>query len=110
MLIVDGVDPETVRTILETDVHLTAGRHMDGYSVLETMAGFAPTMGIIGTVMGLINVLTQLSDPENLGHSNCGCIHSYFVWCGFSQPALDANRKQTQAEECGRSKGQRVNH
>jgi chemotaxis protein MotA len=69
MLIVDGVDPETVRTILETDAHLAEGRHKDGYGMLEAMAGFGPTMGIIGTVMGLINVLSRLADPENLGHS-----------------------------------------
>jgi chemotaxis protein MotA len=69
MLVVDGVDPEVVRNILETDTHLVAQRHKDGYSMLAAMGGFAPTMGIIGTVMGLINVLSHLSDPENLGHS-----------------------------------------
>lgn len=69
MLIVDGVDPAVVRDILETDTHLVSQRHKEGYSVLEAMGGFAPTMGIIGTVMGLINVLSHLSDPENLGHS-----------------------------------------
>jgi chemotaxis protein MotA len=69
MLIVDGVDPAVVRDILETDTHLVSERHKGGYSMLESMAGFGPTMGIIGTVMGLINVLSQLSDPENLGHS-----------------------------------------
>jgi chemotaxis protein MotA len=69
MLVVDGVDPAVVRDILETDTHLVAQRHKDGYSMLAAMGGFAPTMGIIGTVMGLINVLSHLSDPENLGHS-----------------------------------------
>ncbi len=69
MLVVDGVDPAMVRDILETDTHLVSQRHKEGYSMLEAMGGFGPTMGIIGTVMGLINVLSQLSDPENLGHS-----------------------------------------
>ena len=69
MLVVDGVDPDTVRAILETDAEQAEARHKEGYIVFETMAGFGPTMGIIGTVMGLINVLSRLSDPENLGHS-----------------------------------------
>jgi chemotaxis protein MotA len=69
MLVVDGVDPALVRDILETDSHLVSQRHKEGYSMLEAMGGFAPTMGIIGTVMGLVNVLSHLSDPENLGHS-----------------------------------------
>ena len=69
MLVVDGVDPAVVRDILETDTHLVAERHKGGFSMLESMAGFGPTMGIIGTVMGLINVLSRLSDPEKLGES-----------------------------------------
>lgn len=69
MLVVDGVDPDTVRTILETDAEQAETRHKEGYSILETMAGFGPTMGIIGTVMGLVNVLSRLSDPEHLGES-----------------------------------------
>jgi chemotaxis protein MotA len=69
MLIVDGVDPDVVRDIMETDTHLVSQRHKGGYSMLEAMGGFAPTMGIIGTVMGLVNVLSQLSEPEGLGHS-----------------------------------------
>jgi chemotaxis protein MotA len=69
MLIVDGVDPAVVRDILDTDTHLVSERHKAGYNMLQAMGGFAPTMGIIGTVMGLINVLSQLENPENLGHS-----------------------------------------
>jgi chemotaxis protein MotA len=69
MLIVDGVDPAVVQDILETDTHLVSERHKTGYSMLQAMGGFGPTMGIIGTVMGLINVLSQLENPEDLGHS-----------------------------------------
>ena len=66
-LIVDGVDPKVVREILETDAGLMGQRHLGGYSVLDAMGGFAPTMGIIGTVMGLVNVLGNLSEPGELG-------------------------------------------
>jgi len=67
MLVVDGVDPKVVREILRSDTAAMAHRHKQGYAMLEAMGGFAPTMGIIGTVMGLINVLGNLSDPSNLG-------------------------------------------
>jgi chemotaxis protein MotA len=66
-LIVDGVDPKVVREILETDAGLMGQRHTGGYSVLDAMGGFAPTMGIIGTVMGLVNVLGNLAEPGELG-------------------------------------------
>lgn len=67
MLVVDGTDPELTREILTRDVEGMAERHERGYGMLTSMGGFAPTMGIIGTVMGLIHVLSSLEDPEHLG-------------------------------------------
>lgn len=69
MLVVDGVDPAQVRAILEIEVHHMQERHGQGIGLLNSMGGFAPTMGIIGTVMGLITVLKNLSDPGSLGKS-----------------------------------------
>lgn len=66
-LIVDGVDPELVRSILETELSFVESRHEAGAAVFEAAGGFAPTMGIIGTVMGLIHVLGNLSDVAKLG-------------------------------------------
>lgn len=67
MLVVDGVDPKQVRAILHTDNTAMAQRHQEGYGMLEAMGGYAPTMGIIGTVMGLVHVLSSLEDPSGLG-------------------------------------------
>jgi chemotaxis protein MotA len=72
MLVVDGVDPAQVRTILEIDVHHMQERHGMGIKFFNAAGGFAPTMGIIGTVMGLITVLKNLSDPSSLGKSIAG--------------------------------------
>ena len=69
MLVVDGTDPEVVQSVLEIDSQVLEERHKAGYEVLEAMGGFAPTMGIIGTVMGLISVLSNLSDVSKLGPS-----------------------------------------
>ena len=64
---VDGSDPEEIRDILEQDVDAMKARHRTGAKFFSDMAGFAPTMGIIGTVMGLLHVLQNLSTPATLG-------------------------------------------
>lgn len=69
LLVVDGSDPALVREVLETEIDAMQRRHRAGYGLLEAMGGYAPTMGIIGTVMGLVNVLSRLEDPAELGHS-----------------------------------------
>ncbi|NPV27808.1 MAG: flagellar motor protein [Firmicutes bacterium] len=66
-LIIDGTDPELTRNMLETEMYAVEQRHKVGISMFEAAGGYAPTMGIIGTVMGLIQVLSNLSDPSSLG-------------------------------------------
>ncbi len=66
-MIVDGVDPGLVRSVLETDIQFVENRHEAGAAIFEAAGGFAPTMGIIGTVMGLIHVLGNLSNVSRLG-------------------------------------------
>lgn len=68
-LVIDGTDPELVRQVLEIDLTLMEKRHEDGYSAWEQMGGFSPTFGIMGTVLGLVKVLSNLSDPSSLGPS-----------------------------------------
>jgi chemotaxis protein MotA len=64
---VDGSDPEEIREVLEADLDAMKSRHRAGAKFFADMAGFAPTMGIIGTVMGLLHVLQNLSTPDTLG-------------------------------------------
>lgn len=68
-LVVDGTDPQAVRSIMETDIAFMEKRHKAGASILETAGGFAPTMGIIGTVVGLVHVLSNLSTPDKMAES-----------------------------------------
>ncbi len=68
-LVVDGTDPELVREILEAEIDGMAARHHAGALPFEKAGGFAPTIGIIGTVMGLVHVLQNLSAPATLGPS-----------------------------------------
>ncbi|WP_250160290.1 motility protein A [Clostridiisalibacter paucivorans] len=67
MLIVDGTDPELVRNILETELIFTEERHGEGQGIFETMGTFAPAFGMIGTLIGLINMLKELEDPSTVG-------------------------------------------
>jgi chemotaxis protein MotA len=66
-LVVDGTDPEELREILEADITSLKSRHKAGAKFFSDMGGFAPTLGIIGTVTGLIHVLQNLSSPGSLG-------------------------------------------
>lgn len=74
-LVIDGTDPEITREILESNISVLEKRHKVGIHVFEAAGGFAPTMGIIGTVMGLVHVLGNLSDPNSLS----GAIASAFI-------------------------------
>jgi chemotaxis protein MotA len=68
-LIVDGTDPTLVREILEIETGYMEERHKSAATLFQLAGGFAPTMGIVGTVMGLINVLANMSDAASLGPS-----------------------------------------
>ncbi|GBL59939.1 flagellar motor protein [Pseudomonas citronellolis] len=67
-LLVDGVEPEAIRSILEVDLFNQEGRDLQAAKVFEAMGGYAPTIGIIGAVMGLIHVMGNLADPSQLGN------------------------------------------
>jgi chemotaxis protein MotA len=68
-LVVDGSDPALVREVLDAEIDGMAARHALGSGIFEKAGGFAPTIGIIGTVMGLVHVLQNLSAPSTLGPS-----------------------------------------
>jgi len=66
-LVVDGTPSEMVREILETEIVSLQERHKVGQNIFNTMGGFSPTLGIIGTVMGLIHMLSSLNQPGKMG-------------------------------------------
>ena len=69
-MVVDGVDPEEIEKLLETDINVYEHNKKEQAEVFAQMGGFAPTMGIIGTVTGLVLVLGNLAgDIAVLGHS-----------------------------------------
>ncbi|MFT7560629.1 MAG: chemotaxis protein MotA [Flavobacteriales bacterium] len=66
-LLVDGSDPDVIRHVLETDLIVAEQRDVDAVQFYESMGGYAPTIGIIGAVIGLIHVMQNLGDPSELG-------------------------------------------
>jgi chemotaxis protein MotA len=66
-LAVDGTDPGDLREMLELDLDRMATRHRDGVGFFVTAGGMAPAMGMIGTVIGLVDMLGNLDDPSTLG-------------------------------------------
>jgi chemotaxis protein MotA len=66
-LVVDGTDPELVRNILETKLTFLEERHREGQGIFKTMGEFAPAFGMIGTLIGLIQMLSTLQDPSGIG-------------------------------------------
>jgi chemotaxis protein MotA len=67
-LVVDGSEPEVIRSILEVDLHVREQADTRAAKVFEGMGIYSPTLGIIGAVLGLMAVLQNLADPSKLGH------------------------------------------
>lgn len=65
---IDGTDPEELRDILEAEVYAKRAEDKQGAKFFAEAGAYAPTIGIIGTVMGLVHVLENLAAPEELGH------------------------------------------
>jgi chemotaxis protein MotA len=71
-LAVDGTDPDELREILEAEIHSKKHHDKIASKFFGDMGAFSPTLGIIGTVLGLIHVLENLSEPDKLGHLIAG--------------------------------------
>lgn len=67
LLVVDGSDPELIRSILETELSVIKERHGENRAILDSMAAYSPAFGMIGTLIGLINMLKSLDDMSSLG-------------------------------------------
>lgn len=106
-LVVDGTEPETVRGILEIEMYSLNERHRVAQEIFESAGGYAPTMGIIGTVLGLIHVLSSLSSPEKLGPAIAlaftatlwGVASANVLWLPISTRLKNISRKEAHVRE-----------
>ncbi len=66
-LTIDGLEPANIKEILETEIDYIAERHRLGAEIFMTMGTFAPALGMIGTLIGLVQMLQSMSDPSSIG-------------------------------------------
>lgn len=66
-LLVDGHDPDVVKSILNSDKKMTSDRHQLGASIFDALGDVAPAMGMIGTLIGLVGMLANMDDPKTIG-------------------------------------------
>lgn len=83
-LAVDGTDPEELREILETEIASKKSKDKVGIKYFTDIGGFAPTLGIIGAVVGLIAVLQKLDDPVAAGHGIAVAFIATFYGVAFA--------------------------
>lgn len=69
LLIVDGTDPELVRAIMETELVSVEDRHKEKIGFWENLGAMGPAWGMIGTLIGLVNMLQDMDDPSSIGPS-----------------------------------------
>jgi chemotaxis protein MotA len=71
-LVIDGTEATAIREILETDVNYMTERHRIGIGLFKALGGFSPTLGIIGTVLGLIHTLSNTQDAARMAAAIAG--------------------------------------
>jgi chemotaxis protein MotA len=101
-LVVDGTDPELVADVLESENDAMRKRHAAAVQPFDKAGGYAPTMGIIGTVFGLVHVLSNLDAPETLGPSISAAFIATLVGVASANCVylpVSARLKQLSAEE-----------
>jgi len=66
-LAIDGLEPQVIGDILDIEIEQLENRHKFGAEIFSTMATFAPAMGMMGTLIGLVQMLQQMDDPSSIG-------------------------------------------
>ncbi len=102
-LVIDGVEGEVIREILDREIFLQEQECKAGAEIFEAGGGYSPTFGIIGTVLGLISVLGNLSEPDKLGgHIAIAFVATFYgvcfanlVWLNFGKKIKVKGKHQT---------------
>jgi chemotaxis protein MotA len=106
-MLVDGTEPNELRDILEAKVDAKRARDRAHAKVFADMGGYAPTIGIIGTVLSLVHVLENLDKPEQLGHmiggafiaTLWGVLSANVLWLPFASKLRRMSELEAQSME-----------
>ena len=106
-LCVDGHDPSLVQKMLTKDIDLTIKRHEVGQRMFKNMATIAPAMGMIGTLIGLVQMLANMSDPASIGPAMAiallTTLYGAIIANTFAQPLADKLARASQMEKTNKS-------
>ncbi|MES9871068.1 MAG: flagellar motor protein PomA [Sedimenticola sp.] len=106
-LCVDGHDPALVQKLLSSDIDLTIQRHEVGQTMFKNMAIMAPAMGMIGTLVGLVQMLANMSDPASIGPAMAVALlttlYGAIIANAFAQPMADKLARASQLEKTNKS-------
>lgn len=103
-MVIDGMDPEFVQDVLDADVAAMEERHRTGALMFSQAGSYAPTLGVLGAVVGLIAALGNLNDIEVLGHSIAaafvatllGIFTGYVLWNPFANKLKMMSKKEAE--------------
>ena len=87
-MVVDGLEPESIRQMLEIELEGQSARDLAAAKVYEGMGIYAPTLGIVGAVLGLMAVMKNLADPSKLGHGIAAAFTATIYGIGAANLAL----------------------
>lgn len=103
-MIIDGLDPDFVSDVLDAEIRAMEDRHRTGASMFTQAGTYAPTLGVLGAVIGLIAALGNLTDIEKLGHSIAaafvatllGIFTGYVMWFPFANKLKVMSKKEVE--------------
>jgi len=106
-MIIDGMDQEFVADVLEAEIHSMEERHRDCAAIFTQAGTYAPTLGVLGAVVGLIAALGNLNDIEKLGHSIAaafvatllGIFTGYVCWHPFANKLKMLSKQEAQLRQ-----------
>jgi len=106
-LCVDGHDPALVQRMLGKEIDLMLERHEVGINMFKNMATMAPAMGMIGTLVGLVQMLANMSDPASIGPAMAVALlttlYGAVIANAFAQPIADKLARSTAIESTNKS-------
>lgn len=102
-LVVDGAEPDFIRDILRTEIYMMQERHKSGQKVFKGLGSFAPAFGMVGTLIGLIQMLRAIDDPQKIGPAMAvalittlyGAVAANLVFLPIASKLEDRSRRET---------------
>ncbi len=98
-LAIDGLEPQVIGDILDIEIEQLENRHKFGAEIFSTMATFAPAMGMMGTLIGLVQMLQQMDDPSSIGPAMAVALLTTFYGVVLAKPYLSSFCRQIKSKK-----------